>query len=99
MSDVIELLESIGQDAALRYASADELVRALELAGASEACTSAIVSGDKLQLYAELGQSPAPHCHHQTQGSAFEDQPDGFGEQPEKLPEQPPGQSSPVPDR
>lgn len=74
MSDVIDLLENIGQNAALRYASADELVRALKLAGASEACTSAVISGDMSLLYAELGQSSTPRLHHQTQGSPWREE-------------------------
>lgn len=58
MTDTIELLEAIGQDASLRYASADELARALEQAQASDALAAAALSGDISKLFAELGPKP-----------------------------------------
>jgi hypothetical protein len=58
MSDTIELLEVIGRDASLRYASAEDLVRALEQAQASDALAAAAVSGDISELVAELGPKP-----------------------------------------
>lgn len=58
MSDTLDLLETIGRDASLRHASAEELARMLEQAQASEALTSAVVLGDRAQLFAELGHRP-----------------------------------------
>ena len=72
MSDTIELLEAIGRDALLRHASAEELTRLLEQAQASEALTTAVVSGDSSQLSKELGcgRMDPPQS---SQGSVHED--------------------------
>lgn len=56
MSDTIELLDTIGRDASLRYASAEQLSNMLEQAHASEALTAAAIHGDSSLLSAELGQ-------------------------------------------
>ena len=61
VSDTIELLEAIGQNASMRYASTEELTRMLEQAQASEALTAAVASGDSSRLSEELG-----HCQMQT---------------------------------
>ena len=58
MSDTIELLNAIGQNATLRHASADELAPILEQAKASEALKSAVAAGDSSLLFEELGQKP-----------------------------------------
>ena len=58
MSDTIELLEAIGRDASLRYASTGELTSMLEQAQASAALTAAAASGDSTQLSAEFGCGP-----------------------------------------
>src|SRR3546814_20233048 len=58
MSDTIELLETIGQNAALRHASADELAPMLEQAKASETLKSAVASGDSSLLTEEFGHKP-----------------------------------------
>ncbi|APG03884.1 hypothetical protein BJI69_08180 [Luteibacter rhizovicinus DSM 16549] len=55
MLDTIEMLEVIGSDASLRYASAVELTNALEQAEATEALTAAVASGDSTHLLRELG--------------------------------------------
>lgn len=55
MSDTIELLEAIGNDASLRHASANELATRLEQLGASEALKAAVSSGDSSHLSSELG--------------------------------------------
>ena len=55
MLDTIELLETIGRDASLRHASADELKTMLEQAQASEALTTAVASGDSSHLFREFG--------------------------------------------
>lgn len=58
MSDSIDLLDSIGQDASLRYASTEALAEVLQYAGASDALKKA-ACGDRAELAAELGSKPA----------------------------------------
>ena len=66
MTATIELLEAIGQNAALRHASAEELAHTLEQADASKAFKAAVMSGDRSLLAEELGQKPM-HVDHVTQ--------------------------------
>jgi hypothetical protein len=61
MSDTIELLETIGNDASLRHAPKDDLATRLERMGASAALMTAASSGDGKALYAELGHVPMQH--------------------------------------
>jgi hypothetical protein len=60
MSNTIELLERIGQDASLRHASQENLARALNALNASEGLKVAAASGDKSRLTQELGPKPYP---------------------------------------
>lgn len=55
MLDTIEMLEAIGSDASLRYASAVELTNVLERAKATEALSAAAASGDASHLAKEFG--------------------------------------------
>jgi hypothetical protein len=55
MLDTIDMLETIGSDASLRYASAVELTNVLERAQATEALTAAVTSGDASYLVMEFG--------------------------------------------
>lgn len=55
MADTIEWLETIGKSATLRRAAAEKLVETLELADATEALKTAVISGDRSSLFAELG--------------------------------------------
>ncbi len=56
MSDTIDLLNAIGQDASLRHMPADELARVLEAAGASDALVAAVAAGGSSPpLLAALG--------------------------------------------
>lgn len=73
MSDAIDLLESIGRDAALRHASAEELAPLLDQEEASEAFRIAVQSGDASRLSAELGRSPL-QVDHTTQTPAHEEE-------------------------
>jgi hypothetical protein len=57
MLDTIEMLEAIGSDASLRYASTVELANVLEQAKATEALTAAVVSGDASLLTQEFGST------------------------------------------
>jgi hypothetical protein len=49
------MLEAIGSDASLRYASTVELTVVLEKAGASGALAEAVASGDSTHLSREFG--------------------------------------------
>lgn len=55
MSNTIELLETIGGSAALRYASAARLIGALEQADASSALKGAVSSGNGSLLLKDFG--------------------------------------------
>ncbi|ULU27756.1 hypothetical protein [Dyella terrae] len=55
MTDTMELLEAIGQDATLRHASADALGDVLDAAEASDALKAAVASGDSAWLAQEFG--------------------------------------------
>jgi hypothetical protein len=88
MSDTLELLETIGQDATLRHASVDELTNLLEQAQASEALKAAVASGDSSPLTAEFGQLANLSTQTiQTPGHEEEEEEDedGDGEPAESL--------------
>ncbi|RUL75915.1 hypothetical protein [Dyella choica] len=55
MTDTIDLLEAIGQDASLRHASTEDLGKMLAQAQASDALTAAVASGDSSLLSEEFG--------------------------------------------
>src|SRR5215472_10601812 len=59
MSDVIDFLEKMGQDSALRHASRAELEGALAEAGLSSQVRAALASGDTGALAALLGSGNA----------------------------------------
>jgi hypothetical protein len=77
MTDTIELLERIGQDAALRHASGDELAQTLTKLRASDGLRQAAISGDSGYLMAELGpretQTPQIPTHIAPGGEDEED--------------------------
>ena len=58
MLDTIEMLEAIGSDASLRYASTVELTNVLEQGRATEALAAAVASGDASHLSQEFGDRP-----------------------------------------
>jgi hypothetical protein len=58
MTDTIELLETIGANASLRRASAEELAHALEQAGATDVLKAAAKAGDSSLLSGEFGHKP-----------------------------------------
>ena len=82
MSDTIELLEAIGQDASLRFAPSEELVRALEDASASEALRTAAATGDRGTLTEELGPRPNQPPQIINAPGHEEDEPDEKEEEP-----------------
>ena len=62
MSDVIDLLEKLGQDADLRYASKDAIAAALSNAGLEPRLQSAILNKDQRALEALLGSDTNVCC-------------------------------------
>jgi hypothetical protein len=64
MSHTIELLETIGRDASLRHASAEELSQVLTGLQASEALRQAAISGDESHLATELGHRDTRSPNH-----------------------------------
>lgn len=58
MSNVIDFLEHMGQDAQLRYATTAELEEALKGVGIEPALRSAVLSDESLRLEALLGATP-----------------------------------------
>ncbi|MBD8879157.1 hypothetical protein IHE49_01525 [Rhodanobacter sp. 7MK24] len=60
MTDTIELLEAIGSDASLRYASADILNGVLEQTHASAELMTAVAAGNGASLRVELGIQQVP---------------------------------------
>lgn len=76
MSDTIELLEAIGQNASLRFAPSEELVRTLQDAGASEALRTAAVTGMRSTLIEELGPRPSQPPQIVNSPGHEEDEPD-----------------------
>ena len=94
MSDTIKLLETIGSDASLRYASADELNGVLKHAQASVELTMAVTTGDCATLRVELTVQGMPHFP-QTQVPGQEDEEETDVPQPERP--QPAPSPSPSP--
>jgi hypothetical protein len=90
MSDTIELLEAIGTNAALRYASARDLTQALEQVDASEALKAAAMAGDTSLLSAELGHKPMI-VNHDTHAPGHEESVDEELDLGEDDPGQAPG--------
>ena len=73
MTDTIELLESIGSNAALRHASTEELVQALGQADASDALKAAVIAGDSTLLSVELGPNPPMRVDHSPHAPGHEE--------------------------
>jgi hypothetical protein len=88
MADTIEWLETIGKDAKLRHAPAEELAHTLAQADASDALKAAALSGDRSQLCSEFGQQPL-RVDHSTTGPAHEEEPDDDGQPSKPAPDSP----------
>jgi hypothetical protein len=71
MRDTVELLEAIGRDAALRRASPEALVQALEANEASEGLRELVANGDSAGLTKELGLTHM-HVEHMSQTGGHE---------------------------
>lgn len=65
MSNTIELLETIGKSASLRYASAEQLLHSLDQVDAPKELKGAVSSGDSSFLFRELGKN----AMHTSQGA------------------------------
>ena len=95
MADTIEWLETIGKNATLRRASAGELVETLELTDATAALKTAVMSGDRSSLFAELGHKPMRVMD--MNGPSHEEEPDH--DHDEHAPAHPPHPDKPHPDK
>jgi hypothetical protein len=62
MSNFMEFLEQMGQDAQLRYATNDELEQALTRAQIEPAVRTAVLAGDRRQLEVLLGATGNTFC-------------------------------------
>jgi hypothetical protein len=62
MSNFMEFLEQMGQDAQLRYATNDELEQALTRAQIEPAVRAAVLAGDRRQLEMLLGATANTFC-------------------------------------
>lgn len=67
MSDTIELLETIGRNASLRHAPAEDLAQTLVAMNASEGLKQAAASGDSIHLTQELGYRALQNPNHVSQ--------------------------------
>jgi hypothetical protein len=94
MSDTIDLLEAIGRDASLRFATAGELDTRLGQAGASIALRAAALAGDASRLAMELGPKPM-YAPQSSQTFHEGESPDE--QEPQPLPSPDPDQLPPQP--
>lgn len=88
MTDIIDFLERMGQDAQFRHAPQDEVERALISAEIAPALQTAILAKDQAQLEKLLGQVPS--CAPLAPGN--EDQ--GDGDEDEETPSRGPDEAS-----
>lgn len=93
MTDTIELLSTIGQDASLRHASVEALGNALDKANASETLKAAVAARDSSLLARELGNKPRtePQISHLPGHDSEQPEPEEGepGEQREQTPRDP----------
>lgn len=84
MSDVIDFLERMGQDAQLRHGSQEEVELALASAEIAPELQAAIVAKDQAQLGGLMGQTPL--CAVYFPGQEDEEQEDETEETPSREP-------------
>lgn len=89
MSNVIELLERVGQDPDLRYGTSEMLEEALRGAGIEPALRAAILGNDIRKLEALLGAPPNVCCAVHQHEEEEEDGSDEEEEQKENQEESP----------
>ena len=90
MTDVIDFLERMGEDAQLRYASPEEVEQALVNAEISPELQTAILARDQVQLESLLGQTHVsgyllPGKEGEEEGNEDEEAP---SREPDEAPEQ-----------
>lgn len=88
MSDVIDFLERMGQDAQLRHASHDEMESAMSSSGVAPVVQTALLAKDQSQLEALLGRVPL--CAVYFPGQEDEEQGDETEEAPSREPHEAP---------
>jgi hypothetical protein len=91
MTDVIDFLERMGQDAQLRNASLDDLQQALNSAEIAPELQTAILAGNQEQLKTLLNQGPL--CVALFPGKEDEEDGDEDEEKPPREPENSPEHS------
>ena len=84
MSDVIDFLERMGQDAQLRHGSQEEVELALASAEIAPELQAAILAKDQAQLEGLMGQTPI--CVAYFPGQEDEEQEDETEETPSREP-------------
>lgn len=84
MSNVIDFLERLGQDADLRTATNDQIDEALRNAGIDPALRSAIVNCDQLRLEALLGADSNVCCMIYKEDEEEEEEKEGEEEEEEE---------------
>jgi hypothetical protein len=97
MADTIEWLETIGKSATLRRAPAEKLVETLELTDATNALKTAVTSGDRSWLFAELGNKPMRVMD--MDGPSHTEEPDHDHDKHTPTPPSSPDQDQPPHDR
>ena len=91
MTDIIDFLEQMGQDAQLRHATQDEVELALTSAEIAPELQAAILAKDPAQLESLLGQ--APLCAMFFPGKEEEEEGDEDEDTPSKDPDEAPEHS------
>ena len=84
MTDIIDFLEKLGQDAQLRHAGCGEIREALADARIDEAPAAAILAGDERRLAILLGARTDLNCLVFAPRRVPEEEPDKEGEVPEQ---------------
>jgi hypothetical protein len=92
MTDTIEWLETIGKNARLRHAPAEELVQTLEQADASDALKAAVIYQDRTRLAAELGDR-LMRSDESSNALPYSEEPDEDEDAPAETPEPDQGKS------
>ncbi|MFK2905324.1 hypothetical protein ISP17_15280 [Dyella ginsengisoli] len=89
MHDTIDMLEAIGKDASLRYADGETLASDAALDAASDALKMAILSGQRGELWAELGAQPMQAMQGVQMPQREEDPDQDEGDEPNPSPDSP----------
>ncbi|NYE29583.1 hypothetical protein HDE78_002549 [Rhodanobacter sp. K2T2] len=92
MTDVIDFLEKMGQDAQWRHASQGEVEQALTRAEIAPALQTAILANDSARLETLLGQPS--FCGYYLPGKEDEEEGDEDKETPSREPDEAPAEHS-----